>query len=478
MKEEAVIFYSWQSDDMDTRNYVENGIKGAIKELVKDPKWELPPRLDRDVQGEVGAVDIKKVIHDKIDKCDVFVGDVSIVDESNNERHLVNQNVMYEVGYAMGKLGEKKIVLLANTDLADPKLLPFDIQGKLVLPFSPKDDPKRKKFKEDLKGVFSAHLNLLHEEKKVESQKLLKNGLIEALEKSQPVRNKAEKYFDYIYNELNKLSPGRYKPVEQISDYAKRTYEAYLSTKDIITELMELLEFAGEYQKTEIFRIAFERLEILTKYFDIVPEDNGQMYGESSEFQELLSYEVTQGIFGVMLKNEMEKGFSEIANVEHYRPMLSTARNAIEAICRIPEQTGRYFCDLKQLDYYSPTTAIYQERWSDNLAIQKLLISGGFYLYLLRDDHYPYSMGLLLMDDWERYAPAFVGRLKNNKFIRNSLALSTQDNIDELREFIFARGTHQIEIRYRHSSPAHVLKKYGINSIDDLGRENQRVSVV
>lgn len=159
--EERKIFYSWQSDNPKTRNFILGNLKQVVSELQDDPELEESPRLDKDTQGEVGSPDIVFTIERKISECDIFVADVSIIGESNG-RQLVNQNVMFELGYALAKHTDKNVLLLANTDLGATKNMPFDIAHRRMLPFSMKDAAAKKLFHDKLKDALLMHLKHLN----------------------------------------------------------------------------------------------------------------------------------------------------------------------------------------------------------------------------------------------------------------------------------------------------------------------------
>ena len=120
MREETV-FYSWQSDNSKTRSYIENALKKVVKSLADNPSIEAAPRIDKDTQNVAGAVHIVDTIKKKIDECGIFLADVSLVDNAASGRAIVNQNVMFELGYAVGKHTESRVIMVANTDLGDIK---------------------------------------------------------------------------------------------------------------------------------------------------------------------------------------------------------------------------------------------------------------------------------------------------------------------------------------------------------------------
>lgn len=162
---DTIIFYSWQSDHKSTKNFIDKALNNAIKDLSGDSTLDKSPRLDQDTQGTVGSPSIVSTIKSKIDNCGIFVADVSIVDESKAGRKLVNQNVMFELGYAIAKHSELNVVMLFNSDLGNPKDLPFDISHHRILPFSiENDDNHGTKLKGKLVGALTAHLNSLSEQ--------------------------------------------------------------------------------------------------------------------------------------------------------------------------------------------------------------------------------------------------------------------------------------------------------------------------
>ena len=113
----TTVFYSWQSDlpNSTNRGFIGDCLERAIKELKADPSLTVDPCLDRDTQNVPGSPDIASTIFDKIDKCGLFVCDVSIVNHNSSERPMPNPNVLIELGYAVKTLGWSRIVCIFNT---------------------------------------------------------------------------------------------------------------------------------------------------------------------------------------------------------------------------------------------------------------------------------------------------------------------------------------------------------------------------
>ena len=158
MKEKKyTIFYSWQSDDKKSKNHIGKCLKRVVDLLGKDLTVEGRPVLDDSTKGKMGAVEIPATIMSKIDSCDVFVADLSFIGEYS-KRKLVNQNVIYELGYMIGKRTDSRVVILFNSDSGEIKDLPFDISHRRIMSFSIQDDKGGEKLINGLSDLFSGYI--------------------------------------------------------------------------------------------------------------------------------------------------------------------------------------------------------------------------------------------------------------------------------------------------------------------------------
>jgi len=144
------IFWAWQGDlpGKVSRFFVRDALLAAIEKLREAPDIEEPSEasrrgemhLDSDRQGLTGSPDLARAILEKIDTCSVFVGDVTPVgkgsittaDDGNvrDGKPLMNPNVAIELGYAIGRLTDARILMVLNTAYGDRDGLPFDIKHK------------------------------------------------------------------------------------------------------------------------------------------------------------------------------------------------------------------------------------------------------------------------------------------------------------------------------------------------------------
>jgi hypothetical protein len=136
----AKIFYAWQSDlDVKTNRYfIKSCIEKAIKRVDSDlAEVQESPRLeiDHDTKGIPGSPAIVGAIFEKIDESIAFVGDVSFVAstkpvEGTDTKRLPNPNVLLEMGYALGVVSDKRLILVQNTYYGNGAELPFDLQHR------------------------------------------------------------------------------------------------------------------------------------------------------------------------------------------------------------------------------------------------------------------------------------------------------------------------------------------------------------
>jgi len=96
----STIFYSWQSGlpNATNRGFIQKALENAVRSIGEDDTVKVEPVIDRDTASVPGSPDIAATIFEKIDNCDVFVCDVSIVNARSRKRPTPNPNVLIELG--------------------------------------------------------------------------------------------------------------------------------------------------------------------------------------------------------------------------------------------------------------------------------------------------------------------------------------------------------------------------------------------
>ena len=136
----SMVFYSWQSDlpNSTNRGFIHQALERAAKDIKGDETISVEPVIDRDTSGVPGSPDIAATILSKIDNCDVFACDVSIINHDSKNRLTTNPNVLIELGYALKRLGWNRVIMIFNTEFGEVEDLPFDLRMKRVITYSEK----------------------------------------------------------------------------------------------------------------------------------------------------------------------------------------------------------------------------------------------------------------------------------------------------------------------------------------------------
>lgn len=126
------IFYSRQSDLSNTknRNLIESCLKKAIKLLKNEIDEVSEFSIESDSRNDIGTPDLTESIFNKIERCDILVADISIINAKSNSRPTPNPNVLLEVGFAAKAISWSNILCIYNSEYGKVELLPFDIRTR------------------------------------------------------------------------------------------------------------------------------------------------------------------------------------------------------------------------------------------------------------------------------------------------------------------------------------------------------------
>ena len=137
------LFFSWQSDDNESRKLLEKALDSARMSLgLQGVKLEI----DHSTLGVSGMPSIDQTILRKIDACDIFLADVTPLCNYENtlgngltvNKEVPNPNVLLELGYAMSALGVDYVVVVAHQGQWKPADMPFDINHRSIYSFTSK----------------------------------------------------------------------------------------------------------------------------------------------------------------------------------------------------------------------------------------------------------------------------------------------------------------------------------------------------
>jgi len=177
------IFYAWQSDTEKSLNwnFIGECIEEAIKRLKKKYKDTNPDFIySRDTRDVPGWPNIPTTVYGKIDDCDLFIGDLSVIGTIHFCQSIIqlNSNVVGELNYALAKIGEERIINVMNINYGNPDekdVIPFDfaqrrfpIQYNLSNENIGERDLIKEKLVGTLYGAMKAIFDTEHERRKKE----------------------------------------------------------------------------------------------------------------------------------------------------------------------------------------------------------------------------------------------------------------------------------------------------------------------
>lgn len=178
-----ILFYSWQSDSDErfNRYFIEDCLKRAIRQLNREDLSDL--LIDRDTKNVPGMPDIGYTIMEKISKSSVVVADLTIINPAEirrpNERPTSNPNVLFELGYAFGKLSSPVMIGIVNVAYGEIEELPFDLRPKRLMKFNLTETINKTEVRNKLVDDLASAIRLCLGES--EEEQILQNSRIQDL---------------------------------------------------------------------------------------------------------------------------------------------------------------------------------------------------------------------------------------------------------------------------------------------------------
>lgn len=134
-----VIFFSWQSDT--ESKYNRSYIKGLLNDFASRSDCSI--EIKESVGDGAGSPNIVDKVISEIDKCNIFVCDVTPITTYKNKK-LPNPNVLFELGYAVCHLGWERIICIANESYGTIGDMPFDIRQNRISKYKYNEKEKNK----------------------------------------------------------------------------------------------------------------------------------------------------------------------------------------------------------------------------------------------------------------------------------------------------------------------------------------------
>jgi len=133
----------------------------AIDQLNKKGDLIVDFDIDRDTLDRTGSPDIVHSIFEKIDKCQIFIGDISIINQHDQSRNTPNPNVLTELGWAAAKLSWDAVLCVFNLCTGDPQFLPFDLRSRRVVTYSLAEGEDKSVARKELVGKLASNITAI-----------------------------------------------------------------------------------------------------------------------------------------------------------------------------------------------------------------------------------------------------------------------------------------------------------------------------
>ena len=454
------IFYSWQSDLPNATNwgFIEKALEKAARSIRSDDSISVEPVIDRDTSGVPGSPDIAGTIFEKIDRCDVFVCDVSIINDGLGTRPTPNPNVLVELGYALKTLGPGRVILVANTAFGKLELLPFDLRMRRVISYQMPEGATDRATERDLlaKALERALRSIIEklEAERAEPAPITlptpPEMLLTAIENGDPRQGVlAARYMEWLVEALDKLAP-IYDGSDQPDELFVRSIE---NTIDVVTE------FAGLAQAIAVENASDAALSLYKGFEKIIDRYNQKSRGPGVhsynrtdfDFYKFLGHELFVTLFSLLIR---EKRWELIADLLEERLYIEESLPHEGKLVTF-EYISKFVYILRdrndrlRLGRVSLHADILKERHSPGSLAEimpfRLFVDTDYFLYLRSAFSVPATQR---DDDWAPWSnvylyditPRFLIEAYHAKYAQRLLRPLGIRSIEEFRQLLAERG--------------------------------------
>lgn len=323
------IFYSWQSDlpNPTNRGFIGQALENAAKAIRNDDSIQVEPVVDRDTAGVPGAPDIASTILAKIEQAQVFICDVSIINQGTRSRPTPNPNVLIELGYAMKALGAERIIMVMNSAFGSPELLPFDLRMRRVITYDmPAESGERASERRRLEGILTEGLRAIFAG--VEAQTLgevvqppsISEQARKAVENVQPNQESlVRRFMVWLTDEFVTLGSN--------NSFNK----AIAQTERIVLDFACLAEVIATMNARDAARALYQGFQSLLERYDVPPNFVGRHHSTDFDFYKFMGHEIFVTFFSFLIRENRWEIISDlleesiyVENVFGHKPELVT----------------------------------------------------------------------------------------------------------------------------------------------------------
>lgn len=318
------IFYSWQSDlpNATNRGFIEKALENAAKLIRNDDSIKVEPVIDRDTKDVPGAPDIAHTIFDKIEQAQVFVCDVSIINQNAPSRPTPNPNALIELGYAIKALGWQKIILVMNTAFGKPEELPFDLRMRRAIAYyMPQETEERATERKKLEVAFTAALRTILEGldvptpgEVIQPPPIGEQARV-AVENSLPNQaSLVHRFMEWLIDELNILAP----------DFSgggvldELLIQAIEQTKELMMKFARLAEAIATMNNVEAALALYKGFERILERYNLLRGFSGSYREVDFDFYKFMGHELFVTFFSFLIRDSRWELIADLLEEDIY----------------------------------------------------------------------------------------------------------------------------------------------------------------
>ncbi len=390
------VFYSWQSDlpNRTNRGLIQDALEKAARSIRSDDTINVEPVIDRDTTGVPGAPDIGTTIFSKIRRADVFVCDVSIINDGQQFRPTPNPNVLIELGYALEALGWERVILVMNEAFGKPELLPFDLRVKRTVTYRMSDEvlepaavrnPLSRTLETMLRDIFT--LVETQEAVSIPQPLSLPEQLVEAITERKPNQARlADKYMGWLADELTKLNPDLVNTNTDEEQY-ERLVAAIEQTTELVRNFGIVAEVISATNALDAARAIFRGFGNILNHYTYPRGYSGYFLPVQFDFYKFMGHELFVTLIAFMFSTEQSQMLAELLHEVMYVENTSGGNAKIRNFGFISEYVGildgLHFPDKKRTSLHADL--LYQRHSDGLLADQvpmRLFVDTDYFLFL------------------------------------------------------------------------------------------------
>lgn len=313
-----IVFYSWQSDlpNATNRTFIQGALEKAAKGIRDDESVSVEPVIDRDTLGIPGTPDIARTIFDKIEKAQVFVCDVSLINHRQRKyRHVPNPNVLIELGFALKALGPDRVLMVMNSAYGKPERLPFDLSKKRVMQYclassSSTKEQERKKLVACLrKGLETILTHIEHIRQQPQDPSLV-NETINTIEKGERNEKSVSRRFMREMNEsLAAVAPSF--PFAEEDDVLRR---ALAATVDIVADFGRVVQTLALYDSADSAKEVHKELALILASYVAPKGFSGHCDTIQMDFYRFIGHEIFVTFIAALIREDRWELIAEFLN--------------------------------------------------------------------------------------------------------------------------------------------------------------------